>query len=660
MRWLLATVLCAACFTAHAQFSHAPGEPPTQVELAGIFGDHMVLQRGAPLRIWGRAPVGERVQVLFRGEGKTALADRQGHWQVFLRAAPAGGPHQLTVRGRNTLRLSDVLVGDVWVCAGQSNMEWTVGQSLDAGREVASANYPQIRHVKIAHRVSLQPMDDIEPTAWKVSSPTTTAEFSAAGYFFARKLQQELHVPIGLVNASWGGTHAETWISRAALARDPDFAPLIAAFPDTMPAWLQQQAGRSQVQIARWQPGLEDPLDDSAHWSAPGLDDSRWPSLVVPRYWEKQGLEDFDGHVWYRRTVELDTVQAAQNASLHLGAIDDCDETWVNGHRLGGLCAWDQPRSYALPPGLLRAGSNVIAVRVTDTGGGGGFHGNAARVRLELGNTSLPLEGLWKARIESALVKEQPQPNDLPTLLFNGMVRPITPLRIRGVVWYQGESNVTRAVQYASTFKRLITDWRSQWGQGDFPFYFVQLAAFLPLKDNTLTGSPWAELRDAQRQALALPHTGMVVATDIGDANDIHPRNKQEVGLRLALVALRQDYHRTVIGEGPSLRSMKVSGKQAVLRFRNAPAGPVARGTDGTLNGFAIAGIDGQFRPAQARVEGDRVHVSSVDVPEPRHVRFGWVDNPQQDNLYNRAGLPASPFRTDALPLTTHGVKFPK
>jgi sialate O-acetylesterase len=486
------------------------------------------------------------------------------------------------------------------------------------------------------------------------------AEFSAVGYFFARTLQQDLHVPIGIVNASWGGTHAETWMSRAALADDPDFTSLASDFPDTVQAWSREHARRAQAQIARWQPGLDPQGDGGTNWFEPGVDDSGWPSLMVPKYWEQQGLDDFDGMVWFRRSVELDARQAAQQAVLNLGAIDDCDETWLNGVHLGGQCGWDRPRNYAVPPGVLRAGGNVIAVRVTDTGAGGGFHGDAARVSLQLGDAAIALAGNWKARIEKALDKPEPLPNDMPTLLFNGMVHPITPLRIRGVIWYQGETNVPRAAQYASTFPRLIGDWRHQWQQGDFPFYFVQLAAFLPLESNSLAGSPWAELRDAQRQATALPHTGMVVATDVGDAHDIHPRNKQAIGWRLALQALRKEYGRAITSDGPVPSGLEVAGHQAILRFQNAPGGLVAKGTSGVLRGFAIAGADGQFQPAMARLQGERVLLSSDAVPEPRHVRFGWVDNPEQNNLYNRAGLPASPFRTDALPLTTQGVKFPK
>lgn len=321
------------------------------------------------------------------------------------------------------------------------------------------------------------------------------------------------------------------------------------------------------------------------------------------------------------------------------------------------MCGWDTPRRHAIPPGVLHAGANLIAVRVTDTGGAGGFYGEPGAVRLETAAGSVALAGRWKARVESVLASTEPGMNDLPTLLFNGMVQPLLPLRIRGVLWYQGESNVPRAARYAAAFRRLIGDWRAQWGQRDMPFYFVQLAAFLPPERNTLAGSAWAELREAQRQALALPHTGMAVATDIGDANDIHPRNKQEVGARLALLALRDLHGRRVVASGPLYRSMRVVGREVELRFSERGGGLVAR--DGTaLQGFAIADASRRFEPAQARVEGDRVWVWSDAVTQPTAERHGWVDNPEQVNLANREGLPASPFRTDRWPGLTDGARL--
>jgi sialate O-acetylesterase len=380
----------------------------------------------------------------------------------------------------------------------------------------------------------------------------------------------------------------------------------------------------------------------------------------VPRVWEEQGLPDFDGVVWYRRRVSLTAEQAAGAATLHLGTVDDCDESFVNGQRVGGDCFWNVARHHPVPAGLLHEGDNLIAVRVTDTGGPGGFYGDAAAVRLETQAGDLPLSGRWRARVESPLLRTQPGVNDAPTLLFNAMVQPLLPLRIRGVLWYQGESNVARAARYAGAFQRLIRDWRTQWGEGDFPFYFVQLASYLPPEKNPASGSEWAELRDAQRLALKLPNTGMVVTTDIGDAKDIHPRNKQAVGDRLAGIALH-DLHgrRAIVSRGPDYRAMRRVGAAIELRFSNTGRGLAARGGDvAALQGFAIADASHRFRPARATVRGDRVVVASDEVAQPVAVRYGWVDNPEQANLINREGLPASPFRTDDWPVMTEGGRF--
>ncbi len=657
--WLLA--LCAlVCNTAVAD-----------VRLAGIFGEHMVLQRQAPIPVWGTASAGEAVQVTLHGRTRSVRAGADGRWAVQLPAAPAGGPYTLHVKGANTLALNDVLVGDVWLCSGQSNMEWTLAQSQDAAAELAAATHPTIRHVKIAHRASLMPQADIEPAPWQPSTPASAEQFSAVAYFFAVQLQEQLGaaaVPIGLVNASWGGSHIETWTSRSAALADPVLARVLHDMPGDDTSFVKLQTQREREAIRRWQGELPLPEGDTlagmkAAWSAAALDDAAWPTLNAPQLWEEQGLPTFDGTLWYRRVLQLTPEQTAGAAQLHLGMIDDCDETWVNGQRVGGLCQWDAPRRYELPAGLLHAGRNVIAVRVVDTGGGGGLHGEPAAMHLATAAGSLPLSGPWKARVEAPLAKTAPGLNDLPTLLFNGMLHPLTPLRLRGVLWYQGESNVPRAARYVQDFQRLITDWRAQWHQPRLPFFYVQLAAYLPLAHNTLQGSAWAELRDAQRQALRLPGTGMVVATDVGDADDIHPRRKRPVGERLAALALRQVYGRTgVVASGPRYRSLQhgADGRIA-LRFDepgNAQDGGLAvRGGGNSPAGFAVAGADRRFVPAQALLDGRRVVVWSPQVPVPVAVRFGWVDNPEQSTLINRAGLPASPLRTDAWPLLTEGVQ---
>jgi sialate O-acetylesterase len=441
---------------------------------------------------------------------------------------------------------------------------------------------------------------------------------------------------------------------------DPDLASIVQTLPGSSADLAAAQAALAASLIARFQPGLP-PADRSpADWSGEAVDDRSWPGLDVPRVWEEQGLPGFDGVVWYRRRVTLTAEQAAGQATLHLGTIDDCDDSFVNGRRVGGDCVWNAARHHPVPAGLLHEGDNLIAVRVTDTGGPGGFYGDAAAVRLETQAGDLRLSGRWRARIEAPQLRDRLDADDAPTLLFNAMVQPLLPLRIRGVLWYQGESNVPRAARYAGAFQRLIRDWRAQWGEGDFPFYFVQLASYLPLEKNSAIGSEWAELRDAQRQALKLPNTGMVVATDIGDASDIHPRNKRAVGDRLADIALH-DLHgrRAIVSRGPDYRAMRRVDAAIELRFANPGRGLAVRGGDRVaLQGFAIADASRRFRPARATLHGDRVIVASDEVSNPVAVRYGWVDNPEQANLINREGLPASPFRTDDWPLLTEGGRF--
>lgn len=648
MKWAwIAACIASLCGAVHAE-----------VRLPQFYGDHMVLQRQRPIPVWGWATPGEKVRVSFHGQKRSAVANETGRWRVLLRPESAGGPYDLQVQGENVLTLRDVLVGDVWLGSGQSNMEWSVGDSMDAAREIAQSDYPLIRHIKVPKTIAWRPADDTAPAAWQISKPANVAAFGAVGYFFARHLHRQLGVPIGIVNASWGGSNLETWLSPQALLAQPELGGVNV--PQDRQSYVARYRQRMSGAVERWQGRQWEVAKDVAQWKTADYDDQAWATLRVPQYWEEQGLDGFDGVVWYRRTFELTAEQLAAGASLELGRIDDCDESFVNGQALGATCQWDAQRRYPVPDGLLKPGKNVVAVRVTDTGAGGGFFGTADQVRLQTSAGSVPLSGLWRARVESLLDKGEPAPNDLPGLLFNAMIHPLTGMPIRGVIWYQGESNVPRAAQYVSSFQALIADWRQQWQQAQLPFYFVQLASFLPLDKNSWQGSTWAELRDAQRQALTLPATAMVVATDVGDANDIHPRNKQAVGQRLALSALRGSYGQTtLLASGPSYRTMRRRGDALELRFGDVGGGLRIAGKNGApLQGFAIAGADQKFVPARARLVGDKVLVSSPDVPHPQAVRYGWLDNPEQANLINRAGLPASPFRTDSWPWLTQSAKY--
>ena len=633
------------------------------LELAGVFADHMVLQREAPLRIWGQAEPGQRVRVQLAGRDTSAQAGADGRWQAQLAPLKAGGPHRLQVSAGSEQRtLSDVLIGDVWIAAGQSNMEWLLADTTHAAAEIAAAGHPLIRHAKMPHRVSLQPLQDAPPLRWDVSGPTTAGEFSGVAYYFARRVQAETGVPIGLLNISWGGTHVETWTSPRAAAADPDLAEVAGTLPADNAAFVQRHRDAMLERVRRFQGG---PPDAGIAGADPALNDSAWATLNAPQVWETQGLPGLDGVVWLRRHVTLTAAEATGAATLHVGLVDDCDETFVNGQPVGKTCGWEAPRAYVLPAGALREGDNVIAVRVTDTGGDGGIHGPAANLRLDTAAGPKPLAGRWQARVEALQVVTEPGPNDLPSLLFNGMVQPFTPFAVRGVIWYQGEANAPRAARYAQAFPRLIEDWRAQWREQGrngpdrvMPFYFVQLSSYGP-RPPLPEGSAFAELRDAQRQTAAkLPGTGMAVSIDVGDANDIHPRDKRTVGERLARIALARTYGKPVPFKGPTLHGSRVLADGSIeLRFADIAGGLATRGA-GPLQGFALAGEDQRFMPARARIIGkDRVRVWSDVVTKPAAVRYAWGDTPLQANLVDGAGLPAQPWRSDHWPLATRDVK---
>ena len=642
------------------------------VRVPSLIGDNMVLQAGRKARVWGWAEPGERVTVAFRGRRARAVADARGRWEAWVGPSKAGGPFELTIEGRNTLTFKNVLVGEVWVCSGQSNMEWALVNSENGQSEAAAADYPQIRLFTVKKATSPRPLEDVEGR-WVVTRPETAAQFSAVGYFFGRELHRRLKVPVGLIHTSWGGTPAEAWTSREALAAAPSLKPLLDRYDaelQDLPR-LRQEYQRKQAEWAR-QYVTEDPGNkgEALGYADPSRDASGWKSMTLPQLWESAGLKA-DGVVWFRRGVEVPAEWAGRDLTLSLGAVDDFDTTYFNGTRVGSTGeetpnAWTAPRRYTVPGSLVRAGRNVIAVRVFDRMGGGGFAGGGEPMSLAPAGSQagvlLPLGGAWDYKEEWVVpareidYSKQPQPpgpanQNNPTVLYNAMLAPLAPYAIRGAIWYQGESNAGRAYQYRTLFPAMIRDWRRAWGGGDFPFYFVQLANWKARKEDSID-SEWAELREAQTMTLREPNTGMAVAVDIGNPDDIHPRNKLDVGLRLARWALADTYGLKVEQSGPLYDSFSVEGGRVRLRFKHA-AGLKTR--DGSApRGFYVAGPDRKFRPAEARIEGEEVVVWSPEVPRPAAVRYAWADNPAA-TLYNRENLPASPFRTDDWPGLTAG-----
>lgn len=635
------------------------------VTLPKIFGDNMVLQRNRSIPVWGWSDPSETITIKFNHQTRTVQADRKGNWKVNLDKELAGGPYQLVIKGKNTVTFKNVLVGEVWICSGQSNMEMPIegwGKVNNYEREIASANYPQIRHIKIPNTINSTPQKDIpqgDPiaTGWKVCSPATAGDFTAAGYFFARELYDQLKVPIGLINTSWGGTHVETWTSREAFEGSPEFKDMISHMPqlnlDSLAA-VRKQAIMKKIETLQ---GSLPSSNETASWASADFDDHKWPQMQLPSLWEQKQLSDLDGVVWFRKTIEVSASDAGKEATLELAMIDDNDVTYVNGVKVGGINSYNQHRKYTIPAGVLKAGKNVITVRVEDTGGGGGIYGEGADMKLAIGDNVISLAGNWLFQVEQVYTNAGALgPNSYPTLLFNAMVNPLIPYAFEGVIWYQGEANADRAYQYRKAFPLMITDWRKHWGAGDFPFYFVQLASFNQANGNSNKGSTWAELREAQTMTLSLPNTGMIVTTDIGNSNDIHPKDKQDVGKRLAAIALHNVYQKNVVYSGPMYKSMKVEGNKVIISFTNVGSGLVVK--NGPLKGFEIAGLGQQFFPANATIEGDQVIVQNDNIKIPAAVRYGWKDDAGEDNLFNKEGFPASPFRTDKWKGITEEAKF--
>lgn len=629
------------------------------IRLPKILSDNMIIQRNKPITFWGWADANEKITVQFKQQTKSVKADKSGKWMVTLAAEAAGGPFQIVFKGKNTITLSDVLIGEVWVCSGQSNMEWPLASANNAENEIKNASYPQIRQFLVEKSVSLKPEDDVKGGSWKICTPENAGEFTAVGYFFARELYAQLNIPIGLVNTSWGGTHSETWTSREAFEQSTEFKSMINSMPRLDLEALAKK--RNNVLIDKLKAmNITLPSSGSEQWKSASYDDSQWNTMTVPGVWEQQKLEDLDGVLWFRKSVTIAAADAGKEATLELAMIDDIDETYVNGQPVGTTKKYNDKRRYTLPASVLKEGINVIAVRITDTGGGGGIYGDAKEMKLTTASGAvISLAGDWRYTIES--VSEGTTsvgPNSYPTLLYNAMLYPITNFAIEGVIWYQGESNAGRAYQYRTAFPLMIQDWRKQWKQGDFPFYFVQLASFNSANGTSEHGSTWGELREAQTMTLSLPNTGMAVTTDIGDPTDIHPRNKQDVGKRLAAIALNKVHGKNNVYSGPVYQSMKVEGNKIRISFTQTGSGLMVKDKYGYLKGFEIAGADQKFHYAKAWIEGNEVVVASDEVTAPVATRYGWADNAEEDNLFNKEGFPASPFRTDVWKGITTESKF--
>lgn len=616
--------------------------------ISPMFGDNMVLQRGKTNTIWGWAKASEKITVEISGKTFTATTATDGRWQAQFLPPKTGGSYTLTISGTQTISFTNILVGDVWLCGGQSNMEFPLSRAQNGEAEIKAANQPSIRLFTVKQQPAYAPTTVVQGS-WKVCSPQTATEdggVSAVGYFFARKIQSETNVPIGLIKDCWGGTPAESWTSSGALRPLKDFDDGLEEV-----ARLHAKGGTEYGNyITHWYDEFDVGQKGNA-WAAPDLDDRDWKTVPIPGGFTELGVPETPAVCYFRKTVVLPDPLPAGSAKIFLGVIERMDTTQINGRWVGASAWVENPRAYNIGDGILKPGANVITVRVFKTKPNGGFQSKPEQLRLVLGDkTEIPLAGEWKGKLSVDAKPPHPLPltfenwPTMPAVLYNGMIAPVAPLALSGALWYQGEANASRATQYRTLLPAMIDDWRKTFQQGDFPFYIVSLAAFMQHKDTPGEDS-WAELRDAQAfTARTVSHSGLALAIDVGDAKDIHPTHKKEVGERLALCALADHYGRKIISSGPTFSSVVPVPGALKLHFKNTDGGLVVKGD--RLGEFAVAGEDRKWFWADARIDGDTVIVSSPKVSQPKFVRYAWQSNPVA-TLFNGAGLPAVPFRTD-------------
>jgi sialate O-acetylesterase len=646
----------------------------SNLKLPSLIGDNMILQQKTDSKIWGKATPGQKISVSasWNVSGQTKTGE-DGKWTVVLSTPEAGGPYTITISAKDTsILINNVLIGEVWFCSGQSNMEmpvegWPPADTImHSFQTLASASIPEIRLFNVLKKISGEPLEDCTGK-WEVSTPETARPFSATAYFFGRKLHNDLNIPIGLIESAWGGTPSESWTSSGALEESGEFISSLKAIKESAPLLAEYQSwlnGLSQIELNA---GADD------QWKNLNFNDEKipsseyndigWPSMTLPTQFEKN-IGDFDGAVWFRKNVEIKQEMTGKDLILSLGPIDDMDRAYFNGELVGSTEVsgkWQVDRNYEIPGSIVKSGLNTISVRVLDTQGGGGIYGTSDKMKLGLKSDDrvfVPINGDWKYQPVAELTGNKmyifdilkndffakKRPNALgagtPSALFNGMVSPVLPYQIKGAIWYQGEANVGRADQYSKIFPAMIQNWREAWGIKDFPFYFVQIA---PYVYSGVDSTESAYLREAQESALKLKNTGMVATFDIATVMNIHPPLKKEVGERLALLALNNDYGIKSPCNGPVFKSMSVNGNTVKVQFDNADDGLVAK--DNNLSEFEIAGEDGKYVKAAAKVVNNEVIVSSSAVPKPAAVRYCWR-NGAEASLFNKAGLPAWQFRT--------------
>ncbi|GAA4160453.1 sialate O-acetylesterase [Chryseobacterium ginsenosidimutans] len=602
----------------------------------------MVLQRNQKLNVWGKADAGEKVEVKFLNKNYKTIADQTGNWKITLPEQKAGGPYTMTI---NEITLKDILIGDVWLASGQSNMELPMRRLTPLyADEIKNANNQNIRFFTVPQKYNFKsPQTELDGGKWEATNPQTILNFSGVAYFFAKELSQKNKVAVGIIHASLGGSPIQAWMDENSLKKYPEYL-------DEAKKWQNDDLIKStesgeQALSKAWYTELDQSdVGLNQHWENFDLDDSDWKTMNIPGSWEdKEG--SFEGSVWFRKEINLTKNQAGKAAFLNLGRIKDADVTYINGTKVGNVTYEYPPRWYDIPAGVLKEGKNIIAVRITNGSGKGQFIADKPYY-LEIDGNKIDLKTEWKYKIGAKMEKMAPGTTFIrwkPTGLYNAMINPLINYNIKGAIWYQGESNTGKPKEYGDLLTTMILDWRNKWNQKEMPFFTVQLANFMEPKAQPIE-SNWAELRDQQRQvSLKVPNTGLAVIIDIGEWNDIHPLNKKTVGDRLALQALKVADKKNIIADGPVYQSMKVEGNKIILSFKNGTDdfAPVSE-----LKGFAIKGKDGKYEWTKAKIDGNKIIVWNETISNPISVRYDWADNPD-GNLKNKTGLPASPFTTE-------------
>ncbi|MEO6285405.1 MAG: sialate O-acetylesterase [Dyadobacter sp.] len=628
------------------------GQVSAQVHLPRLVSDNMVLQRDQPVTIWGWAGPKEKVTLTFKGKSRNAVTGADGKWEILLPAQPSGTGFEMLVKGKNQIKIKNIAFGDVWLCNGQSNMVIKMERVKERfPDDIANASYPDIRNFFIPTSTDLNgPQQDFPNAEWKAVSPGEVLNFGAVSYFFARDLYDQYKVPIGIINSSVGGTPIEAWISEGGYKDFADIQKVINQNKDTSHVAARKQ---STLDNAPKQPKSTD-LGLSEHWESEAYQPKGWRNFSIPGYWEDQGLKNLDGVVWFRREFEVPESWVGKLVKLYMGRIVDADEMFVNGKSIGRVTYQYPPRRYEIPADLLKAGKNTFVIRVTNTAGKGGFVPDKPYFMAN-NDQQIDLKGTWQYKVgqvfQPAKMTETKQApfvaQNQPAALYNAMIAPAMPMKLKGFLWYQGESNVDHPDAYKTLLPALIHDRRRLWKDEDLPFLVVQLPNFQDI-DYTPAESNMALVREAQNSALTLKNTAVIVTLDLGEWNDIHPLNKKDIGKRLALSARNIAYRdKSVTHSGPTLKSQSIVGDKTLLTFDNVADG--IKSTDGeALRWFAIADDDRNFVWANAKIVGkDQVELSSETVRTPKYIRYAWQDNPEGINFYNSANLPASPFRTD-------------